>query len=175
MSTPILAIPTTYQRVQFRSRLEARWAAMFDSLGWAWDYEPLELAGYIPDFVLRFYEPLLVEVKPELTIAGLLGHTAKLDAAGWSGEILIVGAVLFPEDALGLLGEQIDTSPRYYEPALGMRCTNCTALSLRVEDGSYRCRVSGCYEGSSYIGNPGTAFRDAWIDAGNLTQWKPQR
>lgn len=58
------AIPTVYAGVQFRSRLEARWAAFFDVVGWPWEYEPLDLAGYIPDFVLAFPMPMLVEVKP---------------------------------------------------------------------------------------------------------------
>ncbi len=39
-----------YAGVQFRSRLEARWAAMFDLLGWPWEYEPVDLDGYIPDY-----------------------------------------------------------------------------------------------------------------------------
>lgn len=76
----IAAIPTVYNGVQFRSRLEARWAAFFDLCGWRWDYEPLDLNGWIPDFAvypLRFPKyrdrssrevtrgvPILVDVKP---------------------------------------------------------------------------------------------------------------
>ena len=60
------AIPTMYAGVQFRSRLEARWAAFFDLLDWKWEYEPIDLNGYIPDFLVTppMDEPLLVEVKP---------------------------------------------------------------------------------------------------------------
>lgn len=47
------AIPTIYKDVQFRSRLEARWAAFFDLLSWKWDYEPCDFKGWIPDFGLR--------------------------------------------------------------------------------------------------------------------------
>lgn len=53
------AIPTTYQGVLMRSRLEARWAQRLDSLGLHWEYEPSVLrlgrgrAGlYLPDFWL---------------------------------------------------------------------------------------------------------------------------
>jgi len=63
-----------YAGVQFRSRLEARWAAFFDLLGWKWEYEPFDLQGYIPDFLLHVpkyagvcwltTDTLLVEVKP---------------------------------------------------------------------------------------------------------------
>jgi hypothetical protein len=52
MTLTIAAIPTTYAGVRFRSRLEARWAATFDLLGWEWAYEPYDLNGWIPDFVL---------------------------------------------------------------------------------------------------------------------------
>lgn len=54
MTAGIRAIETVYAGCRFRSRLEARWAVYFDSLGWSWDYEPegFELLGgrYLPDF-----------------------------------------------------------------------------------------------------------------------------
>lgn len=46
-------IPTTHLGTRFRSRLEARWAEMFTMLEWRWTYEPFDLDGYIPDFVLH--------------------------------------------------------------------------------------------------------------------------
>jgi len=46
------AIRTKYNNVWFRSRLEARWAAVFDLVGWKWNYEPFDLNGWIPDFQL---------------------------------------------------------------------------------------------------------------------------
>jgi hypothetical protein len=61
----IKAIPTKYNGTQFRSRLEARWAAFFDLLGWPWEYEPFDCDGWIPDFALFGAEQqMLVEVKP---------------------------------------------------------------------------------------------------------------
>jgi hypothetical protein len=78
----IAAIPTRYAGVNFRSRLEARWAAFFDLAGWKWKYEPIDLVGWIPDFWVSFActnsdcervdgrrdgsHELLVEVKPYL-------------------------------------------------------------------------------------------------------------
>lgn len=48
------AIDTVYGGYRFRSRLEARWAVFFDSLGLQWDYEPegfeLDAGRYLPDF-----------------------------------------------------------------------------------------------------------------------------
>lgn len=61
----IKAIPTTYAGVNFRSRLEARWAALFDLAGIRWDYEPFDLEGWAPDFsVSTRAGRMLVEVKP---------------------------------------------------------------------------------------------------------------
>lgn len=63
-------IITKYGGFTFRSRLEARWAAFFDIVGWKWDYEPTDLEGWSPDFVLfgldRYQKPknIWVEVKP---------------------------------------------------------------------------------------------------------------
>lgn len=64
MKYDIKAIPTTYAGVNFRSRLEARWAAFFDLCGWKWDYEPFDLDGWAPDFMLKGKIKALVEVKP---------------------------------------------------------------------------------------------------------------
>ena len=63
-TTAIKAIPTRYAGCHFRSRLEARWAVFFDTLGIRWEYEPegFELGWrllldestfhYLPDFWL---------------------------------------------------------------------------------------------------------------------------
>ena len=59
--------PATYNHVEFRSRLEARWAAFFDVIDRPWQYEPLELPGWIPDFLIELPDrpkPYMVEVKP---------------------------------------------------------------------------------------------------------------
>lgn len=70
----IKAIPTTYAGVNFRSRLEARWAAFFDICGWKWDYEPFDLDGWAPDFLIKTrLADVLVEVKP-LRIERVIDH-----------------------------------------------------------------------------------------------------
>jgi hypothetical protein len=61
------AIETAYKGYRFRSRIEARWAVFFDTLGVRWEYEKegYELANgarYLPDFWLPDLE-CFVEVK----------------------------------------------------------------------------------------------------------------
>lgn len=75
--------PTVYDGVLFRSRLEARWAAFFDIIGWQWEYEPIDLEGWTPDFRVTFpcghsecngCHVLLVEIKPYYCIDEFKGH-----------------------------------------------------------------------------------------------------
>ena len=51
------AIPTRYAGCFFRSRLEARWAVFFSTLGLKWEYEPegfeLPSGRYLPDFLIE--------------------------------------------------------------------------------------------------------------------------
>lgn len=77
-SKAIAAIPTKYQGVQYRSRLEARWAAFLVQLRWRFEYEPDLQAGYvIPDFMLLGTErqstprAVLLECKPATTVLEL--------------------------------------------------------------------------------------------------------
>lgn len=85
------AIQTRYKGYHFRSRLEARWAVFFDSLGIIWEYEPegFELPGgirYLPDFFLPKFNGgigCFVEVKSDIDYnfkkAALLGKTRGID------------------------------------------------------------------------------------------------
>lgn len=75
MTVTIKAIETEYAGCRFRSRLEARWAVVFDHLGIRWEYEPegLELDGvrYLPDFRLPDMDGLYAEVKGRVDKRGL--------------------------------------------------------------------------------------------------------
>lgn len=101
------AYPTLYRGIQMRSRLESRWAAMFDHLGWTWHYEPLDFNGWIPDFLILtpHKAQILVEVKPITVIDNdvvakierALGYPTSPDdddeAFDPGYEILLVGAI----------------------------------------------------------------------------------
>jgi len=58
MTATIQAIETVYKGYRFRSRLEARWAVFFETLGIAWRYEEegykSRYGYYLPDFRLYF-------------------------------------------------------------------------------------------------------------------------
>lgn len=75
----LTARPTTYNGVQMRSRLEARYASWMDLVGIRWTYEPRCFASpvgqYLPDFELHEIitlnegAPVFVEVKPTWEMA----------------------------------------------------------------------------------------------------------
>jgi hypothetical protein len=113
----IPAIPTKYNGIQFRSRLEATWAAFFDRLGWKWEYEPFDTNGWIPDFVLLFpmQQRVLVEVKPATSKEELLEPLNKINRSGYDQALysaLVVGASPFAPHPSGCvtLGLGRDTS-----------------------------------------------------------------
>lgn len=60
------SLPTVYRGIQFRSRIEARWAVTFDFFGMQWEYEPehyeLPIGNYLPDFWLTAQD-CWVEIK----------------------------------------------------------------------------------------------------------------
>lgn len=74
--TPV-PLPSYYKGIQFRSRLESRWAIYFDLIGLAWQYEAegytTPHGNYLPDFDCG--ECGLVEVKP--TIDAMLVERGK--------------------------------------------------------------------------------------------------
>ena len=152
------AIPTKYNGLQFRSRLEAQWAAFFDLLGWNWEYEPYDLDGYIPDFVLIFkHDNILVEVKPDTKIDDLKKYEKKIIDSGYTGKYLIVGSTLF-----GLHGIYTTIKSNYDDVILGLfnstikcheddndfiitKCQTCNNLTLCSESMTWICYMCGEY------------------------------
>ena len=181
-------IPTTYKGYRFRSRLEATWAAMFDLLAWPWLYEPIDLAGYIPDFILNFPPaPLLVEVKPAFAFNDLPQYGAKIAASGWDKDYLIVGAGPLEPDGLynvlGLITEQYypdehSNVMRWWQSeAILFKCLECKQYSVLHNDGYWVCRRCGGYGGKHHIEWIGAeAVKALWGQAHAQTQhqWRGQ-
>ncbi len=112
MTTAIKAIETRYNGYRFRSRLEARWAVFFDTLGIKYEYEKegydLGKHGwYLPDFWLPDLQ-LWYEIKGEIDTAervwswGIRSYSPELervkalaDFTGWPAAC-----------AVGSIGEQ---------------------------------------------------------------------
>lgn len=178
-----MSIPTKYANVQFRSRLEARWAAFFDAMQWKWDYEPTELDGWIPDFRLNFIRPIWVEIKPEETCEGLEQYEERLEKQVREREILLLGdrPMLDTDwsDQYPTLGRLCEVDPEYgncgWDKALWMVCGRCYEFSFYHATQTYRSRLCGHYDGDHLLGtieaNEKAAIDKVWKMAGNATQW----
>jgi hypothetical protein len=144
-------IPTIYRGVQFRSRIEARWAAFFQIAKLRWMYEPLDLAGYIPDFLVWMpyspdIGPFLVEIKSEIDGQQLIEAAQKIDRSGWRGRAIIFGA----SPDVGL----IDNAP--------------------LGDASRWAPIADEWSDmlSAFAGLSRKRVASLWIRAGNAVQWK---
>lgn len=176
MKYEINAIETLYKGCVFRSRLEAKWAAMFDLLHWNWTYEPQDFNGWIPDFLIHNHHQVFVEVKPVTKFPQEVGK--KIDASGCRDEVLIVGSacVLDASDnpKFGWLRET-NGPDMWWASAVFGRWENANHIGFCHADGQYYDRISGEYDGGRYgYGNvDADEIKRLWNMAGNLTRWDP--
>ena len=195
-------IPTTYSGGRFRSRLEARWAAMFDLLDWAWTYEPFDGAGYVPDFLVTGDRALLVEVKPAADTTQLAHEWTKVRdglTGHWDGDVLLLGATPLPHQrdgsawgwdepdrpCAGLLAEYHPghgpddpwgpQNPSWtLDDAQWITCRACDRRAVFHASHTYASRPCGHYSGDDYLGTFHTArIHELWARAGSAVQWRP--
>lgn len=154
----IKARPTRYGGINFRSRLEARWAAFFDLIKVNWEYEPIDLDCWSPDFRLELpcyhsecrlaFEKtkhiLLVEVKPYDCIEDFDGHPCMNYPYGTCHET----GLSIPADASAAFG--IHPSITYWEMAHGSGGGDFSLYDWGIDNQEW-----------------------AWKEAGNIVQYKP--
>lgn len=102
--TGVVGIETDFEGVTYRSRLEARWACTLMLLGIHFEYEPLDLNGYLPDFLadVPVYggqgvgrrTPTLIEVKPAWLPEDYCEPVCKIARSGWTGQAVVLGATV---------------------------------------------------------------------------------
>lgn len=176
------ALPTVYKGVQYRSMLEARYAAWFDLMRIPVLYEPEAFAGYIPDFMsvrapyrrrdgsgVEFWthDPYVAErVEPRAEILfEVKGALEKFDLekirrSGWLGAVVCL-------DAQG----PVAANRRYRD------------IEEQSGDGS---GVGSLAHMLYLFWSPGVSSHDGesvweddmdakWREAGNLVQWRSPR
>lgn len=187
-------IPTEFDWRRYRSRLEARWAAFFSLLGWQFEYEPMDLSGWIPDFALfgaggRL--AALVEIKP-YSMLEEFGERPKYEraiASQWpldhSSEtrfcasterrprLLLVGIRIFEAHewfgaAIGWVSDEAHFGMDIDEAVLAV-----PGYDFAHTKGSYRHVLSRYYDGGRINGVPMGEAQRLWNKAGNMVQWKP--
>lgn len=197
---PQLGIPTVYKGRQYRSRLEARWAAFFDLLKWPYEYEPFDLDGWIPDFLIKGETRLLVEVKPVVDFPKDIAREMVIAAheARWTGELLILGVSLgangYCDDdvEMGWIGEYSPDIPSHPEPPVGgfdpdneetwewywsEACPYGSADKIGLSSYVYcwfdriHRRPNFNQSEDGWCNGTGPVVESLWTKAGNLTQW----
>ena len=180
-----MAITTIYRGIEYRSRLEAKWAAFFDLLHWRHTYEPFDGDGYIPDFMIHGTRPMLIEIKPAVGEADYRAPIEKAERGlrqHWKHDVLILGVDPFPsiEDhwvhgrhfPAGILGEH-DGGGWFWEPAIWNHCGRCDTTNVFHSCMSYTGRPCGCYDGDHYLlGESRTYLEELWADATNQVKWR---
>jgi hypothetical protein len=172
----IKAIPTKYNGIQMRSRLEATWAAFFDLLEWRWEYEPCDFDGWIPDFVIYGRtQKTYVEVKPVYTFPEKIAD--KIDNSGCLNEVLIVGETIpvynHCEDdehpTLGWLRQ--DEVGEWREAVMGEWEQGVIGFCHSIQ--CYNDRITNKHDGSWGDSIEKRVIPLLWAAAKNLSQWKP--
>jgi hypothetical protein len=188
-------IPTLYRGGQYRSRLEARWAAFFDLAGLPYIYEPSDHGGYVPDFLIPGKNPLFVEVGPVETLAEYEAKAAKPIEFLGGRDFIVLGTdplarrmdVPLRSDSTSIIGLQyqggnyIDDEGQTYGYDGGNEAHLCydhhghlAIVNMIMSYTPYPC---GCGDHSGWWGyeiNAGDIER-WWREAGSLTQWKSSR
>jgi len=137
-------IETVYKGCKFRSRLEARWAMVFDVLGIEWMYEKeafdLDVCAYLPDFFLPKFKAWIEVKSPEnLSTDDNWMKARKLHSfTGQSvwvvGQLENDGRKLFVgDDWQGLCGQNAfgDDPDACIYPDLFQECRRCEAITLQ--------------------------------------------
>lgn len=193
MNYGIAGIQTTYRGRIYRSRLEARWAAMFDNMGWPYEYEPCDLDGWIPDFAIYGKHPIWVEVKPISTAGEPTDAEIKAIGKPFSRddrEILILGETIAMgcsfhgfayspilgwirengySDASNIGGPLVEWWQR---SPMGRWGPDGSIIGFCAEWGSYHDRMSGQYDGN--CGGNGIDASEVlalWAEAGNQVRY----
>lgn len=179
----IKAIETKFRSFMFRSRLEAKWAAMFELLEWEWDYEPVDFNGWIPDFVVYGDQPVYVEVKPVLELP--VDVAEKMQNSGCQDEMLIVGQKCLLGDrsdrddlCFGWVAESVgevdDSVSFWWERAtFGRWRGGLGKIGFCHTVGQFYDRISGGYDGGCYgeIEVQADEIKHLWAMAHNATRW----
>jgi hypothetical protein len=161
----IKPIPTTYSGVNFRSRLEARWAAFFDLSRLEWDYEPFDLEGWTPDFILR-YAPnqhctFLAEVKPiDFSMHCWNANEPFLKAEKFADKHNVIRLGISPIDDV-----------RFGKPVLVVKNTEIdTATQVARTQVNPSAMLGSRGLVSAIIQTKRTSI-ELWREAGNIVQW----
>lgn len=140
------AIPTNFNEVLYRSRLEARWAMFFEDIGVETFYEPWDIGGgYVPDFFLHnlfFNGMCIAEIKPMTPNDDYIKYLKSVRIPGKSDFLIFVGNPSFEQvNGVHIYG----THDNYVEKGFDLvPCERCGYYAIYDKDwGAAICNC--CY------------------------------
>lgn len=190
---------TTYNGVKFRSRLEATWAAFFDLINFNWEYEPIDLNGWSPDFLISDKRSPLnyiyVEVKPFVFSEGKTSKDiddiySKISLSVKDGIVLLLGQ--FPFNGSNyrdefLIGKMLTFGDRYnwykiddavlsYQTKYNKKTNEYESINnkydIRCRDGNYRYILTNEQSGDYHIKDVSVSDgKMLFSKAKNITRW----
>ena len=178
--------PTEYEGVIFRSRLEAKWAAFFDLIEWDWIYEPCEINGYSPDFIINCTSDayktntIIVEVKPSMFADDRYEKELIRKYNGVRSHLLLLTENPFYENDYGnvVIGKGIQSYISEEHTDFGdleMKCSDDFGSTCMYYDGM----VYGKVERERFISKldfSAEYIKSKWAKAGNMVQFmKPNK
>jgi hypothetical protein len=165
MKYTIRAHPTEFRGTMYRSRLEARWAAFFHLAGIDYQYEPVDLPGWSPDFRITWAcghsmcpanHSILIEVKPYPKIEDFNGHKCMKHFYG-HGDIPACSSAAFGENPW----------VTYWQ-----MCHGSGGGEERLEDNfHWITEHRHGYREPSGLFVATKTMDQFWAEAGSLTQW----
>lgn len=145
------AIETYYNGYRFRSRLEARWAVFFDTLGIRYEYEPegfilSDGTRYLPDFYLLDSKSWF-EVKGEMDEAS--AH--KIDQFVREGSHMTIGYSNFEFNSMSYWGDEECFEFDGSDQSWLCECHHCGRKYFIGNIGNWTCPCCGAYDGDGHF------------------------
>jgi hypothetical protein len=180
MKKRIMSIPTKYNGIKFRSRLEAKTAFLFDALSWNWEYEPQSFLlrngkHYWPDFFLPDLK-VWVECKGDDRFLAFVKSAMR---KSWTDLLTEENADRYEKNLRSirpweyktflviskknsfyfdcLLG---DVSFECTDPALS-KCPECGSFTIFGQSSAYNCKTCGYWPNGDDLGHRCISFH--WL------------
>jgi len=191
MEYKIKSKPTIYNGTKYRSRLEARWAAFFDLIGWRYQYEPYDFDGYTPDYVIYGTNNrlLFIEIKPIVNREYAIEYSKKLNNINNKINVVMLSTEFKEDTSSGgvIAGYQIRSTDHYYYDINGnydeifpVHWKDCqSGINTEYDIGSSEMVFDGmlfysdnrkCFLSRNYKSGF-DKFINFWIEAGELTRF----
>lgn len=157
---------------------------MFDQLLWTWHYEPIDLEGYIPDFIVQQGgTDILVEIKPFLRVSDPVVAVAaeRIVSTSWGLQpaVILGSTITRTADDFALVGaftDEWDGEPvlpadytMHLDPTAEVSRCSCQRFRLNRDAGQWSCYYCGNNKGRTRSFDE---VKTRWLAAGNATQWR---